>query len=140
MKIRAGALIFLMVGIAGLVMYTTLPVISAYERDTGEDMIGTWNFATFVRCYFFGHGKWGVKGDFYGSDITSIADIAITDWIEDFPTLTPILTLAGFSAAILGCILLVIRNRATNIIGSLLGIAGGGLAITGQMLFLDWGS
>jgi hypothetical protein len=140
MKIRAGALICVLISIAGLVMYTTLPVISVYEREKGEDMVGTYNFATFIRCFFFGNGKFGVRGELYGTDITSVTDIDVEDWSEDFPTIVPILTLVGLGLAVLGSILLVIRSKAAKIVGALLGIAGGALAITGQMLFLDWGN
>lgn len=143
MKIRKAALSLIVLSIIGVVIFTTTPLISARERVQGSDAGGSWDVLITFKISFFGKGKLVEKGEQYGSDYYYEENWHQSFWGyigKRFPFITTILTLIGILFSyIAGLYSLFGFNTKERFIGSILGIISGGLIITGEMLFIDWG-
>lgn len=143
MKVRKGALLLILLSIIGVVFFTTTPLISARERVQGSDAGGSWDVLITFNISFFGKGKLVEKGEQYGSDYYYEENWHQSYWGyigKRFPIITTILTLIGLAFSyIAGLYSLFGFNTKERFIGGIIGIISGGLIITGEMLFLNWG-
>ncbi|MBK5112602.1 MAG: hypothetical protein KGD59_08465 [Candidatus Heimdallarchaeota archaeon] len=143
MEIRKTALSLIVLSIIGVVIFTTTPLISARERVQGSDAGGSWDILITFKITFWGKGKLVEKGEQYGSDYYYEENWVPSYWGysgKRFPFITTILTLIGLVFSIIaGLFSLFGYNTKERLIGGILGIISGGLIVTGELLFIEWG-
>jgi len=141
--IRKGAISLILLSIIGVVVFTTTPLISARERVQGSDAGGSWDVLITLKISFLGFGKLVEEGIQYGSDYYYNENWSPSTWIffgKSFPIRIIILTLISLvSSLIAGFFSLFGYNTKRRLIGSIIGLISGGLIITGELLFIDWG-
>lgn len=141
--IRKGAISLILLSIIGVVVFTTTPLISARERVQGSDAGGSWDVLITFKISFFGKGKWVEKGEQYGSDYYYEENWVPSFWGysgKRFPFITTILTLISLVFSLIaGFFSLFGYNTKRRFIGGILGLMSGGLIVTGELLFMEWG-
>lgn len=143
MKVRIGAISLIVLSIVGVVIFTTTPIISARERVQGSDASGSWDILVSLKISFLGKGNWVEKGELYGDNYYYEENWGPSVWIyymKSFPIRITILILVSLVLSIIaGFFSLFCYNEYRKNIGGVLGIISGGLILTGEILFMEWG-
>ncbi|NPD90572.1 MAG: hypothetical protein HGN29_17815 [Asgard group archaeon] len=143
MRMRKGALSLIVLSIIGLIIFTTTPMISAKERVQGSDASGSWDILITLKVSFLGFSKLVEEGEQYESDYYYEENWSPATWIfygKNFPIRIIILTLVSLVFSLIaGLFSLFGYNTQRRLIGSITGLISGGLIITGELLFMDWG-
>ena len=133
----------MLVGIAGVVLYITTPVIMTKVQYVNEgsdtDFIQTFN----VR--FGGNGEVNSVGELYGSPIDLSYPVDKDGWdyylidVEPYNDVTVYLSFVGLGLAFLGMFLSIFGySNGLRIAGALLAIIGGGLGLTGCFMLYNY--
>lgn len=143
MKLRLMPILLMLVGIAGIVLYITTPVIMTkvhYVREGfGTDFVQTFN----VR--FGGNGEVTSIGELVGNPIDFSYAVDKDGWdyylidIDPWNDVVVYLSFVGLGLALLGMFLSMFGySNGLRIAGALLAIIGGGLGLTGCFMIYNW--
>ena len=143
MKLRLMPILLMLVGIAGVVLYITTPVIMTKVQYVNEpaqtDFIQTFN----VR--FAGNGEVTSIGELLGAPIDSSYSVEKDGWdyylidVEPYNDVVVYLSFVGLGLAFLGMFLSMFGySDGLRIAGALLAIIGSGLGIAGCFMLYNY--
>lgn len=143
MKLRLLPILLMLVGIAGVVLYATTPVVMTQVRyvNEGVDTDLTQSF----NVHFGGSGEVITGGEYLGNPEDNINPIEKDGWdyyyidIDPYPDVTVYLSFVGLGLAFLGMFLSIFGySNGLRIAGALLAIIGGGIGIAGSFMLYNW--
>ncbi|NHJ31551.1 MAG: hypothetical protein FK732_01695 [Asgard group archaeon] len=143
MKLRLMPILLMLVGVAGVVLYATTPVIMTkvhYVREGfGTDFVQTFKFR------FGGNGEVTSIGELAGSPIDTSYPIDKDGWdyywidLDPYNDVVIYLSFVGLGVAFLGIFFSIFGySDGLRIAGALLGIIGGGLGIAGGFMLYNY--
>lgn len=137
MKIRYGAIVIILASALGMVLFSLTPLVSGKSSVyVNED---NWS-ETRKRVFGFGDGIIKTEGKLLGISFSNDIDVTREDWGKDFPLYVPILVMTGLGLAIIAGIFFFFAGKNDiKKIAVILGIVGGVVALTGILVFIDWG-
>ena len=142
MKLRLIPILLMLVGIAGVALYITTPVImtkAQYVNGTGTDFTQTFNLR------FGGNGEVTSIGELNYAPIDTSYQVDKDGWdyylidVEPYNAVTMYLSFVGLGLAFLGMFLSMFGySNGLRIAGALLAIIGGGLGLTGCFMLYNY--
>ncbi|MHA1739599.1 MAG: hypothetical protein ACTSXA_01110, partial [Candidatus Heimdallarchaeota archaeon] len=133
----------MLVGIAGVVLYATTPVIMATANQVNEGA-GT-DFDRTYKVLFGGNGGTTTIGEYTGNPIDESKTIDKDGWdyytmnLDPYPDMAMYFSFIGLGLAFLGIFLSIFGySDGLRIAGALLAIIGGGLGIAGSFMLYNY--
>jgi hypothetical protein len=136
-------ILLMLVGIAGIVLYITTPVIMTKAQYVNEGA-GT-DFTQTFNVRFGGNGEVNSVGDLLGNPIDLSYQVDKDGWdyylidVDPYNDVVVYLSFVGMGLALLGMFLSIFGySDGLRIAGALLAIIGGGLGLAGCFMLYNW--